>query len=76
MEVLSAGLSEVLRSLLDEAQHGLRELDRELVLGRFFEGSSFQGVAESFRHPRDCRLTHEEAPGDHPATTDHPPEQP
>ena len=42
----SAGLSEVLRAQLDEALHGLREPDRELILSRFFEGRSFQELAE------------------------------
>ena len=42
----SAGLSEVLRAQLDEALHGLRDTDRELILSRFFEGRSFQELAE------------------------------
>lgn len=50
----SAGLSEVLRAQLDEALHGLREPDRELVLGRFFEGRSFQELAEHHRSTPDA----------------------
>ncbi len=50
----SAGLSEVLRAQLDEALHGLREPDREWVLGRFFEGRSFQELAERHRSTPDA----------------------
>jgi RNA polymerase sigma factor (sigma-70 family) len=39
------GSSESLRVHLDEALNELRETDRELVLGRFFEGRSFQELA-------------------------------
>ena len=42
----SAGLSEAVRSQLDEALHGLREPERELIFSRFFEGRSFQELAE------------------------------
>ncbi len=42
----SAGLSKAVRAQLDEALHGLREPERELILSRFFEGRSFQELAE------------------------------
>ncbi len=50
----SAGLSEVLRAQLDEALHGLREPERELILSRFFEGRSFQELAERHRSTPDA----------------------
>jgi RNA polymerase sigma factor (sigma-70 family) len=50
----SAGLSEVLRAHLDEALHGLREPERELILSRFFEGRSFQELAERHRSTPDA----------------------